>query len=609
VSEHEARYQQTLARAFHDHPLIGMAFRHRSMRRTPISFRDRPYLVELYVVLDIDYEPLCDGLDIVKAPQTGQSEQAIQLVFYEAGWLGRFVGYVLPVDRLRDRFVSARINPLLLDVPQYRKKLPGNDLAELRDASRSKRGEAGNLRIKKLGNGAILFLGAKTDADFVELSVDTMVIDEYDLCINASKLNVAKAADRLREANRPHLHRMGNAEIPRGGITKLFEEGDQRLYHWRCSHCGERQPIDWLENVVRQDDSGKWIFRDPLANKHQDGPVRVECRRCHQFFFRSGEDSCWVPMEPNRRRRSYRITRADKISENFRIAMAEWCAAQGSSTLLIAWWRGWFAIAWEPSSGKLTREDIADASVLPISDWEGGEKYEEANVTAGIDVGSLFNIVITNNVLGAGGVIERRGIWAGTVVTEDQVLELLERYRVKKAGIDEGPETRIAQSIRDRAKKFGCDVWLVHFHEQPKIGKHQFALSLDYSLRRASVDRTQVFDATADQIRSGAALGRLYRKMGLCPPPDPSVGSSESKKEAEAILAKMAAPPPVGARLWPEDTPDVWGFIDQMKAPRRMTLENRIIWSKGPPDHYRLADVYDRVAYEISKKGGMFVEL
>ena len=62
-----------------------------------------------------------------------------------------------------------------------------------------------------------------------------------------------------------------------------------------------------------------------------------------------------------------------------------------------------------------------------------------------------------------------------------------------------------------------------------------------------------------------------------------------------------------GRRVFPEDIQTVLGWSQQMRAPVRVLNENksRIIWTEGKsPDHYRLAGIYDRIAYDVNEAGG-----
>jgi hypothetical protein len=607
VTQGPRLYYQTMARLTTQHPLIGMAMlRHRNARAQPMSFRDRPYLIEWYTDFG-QYPKGLDGADIVTAPQVGKTELVMQLLLYEAGWLGRLVANAWPTVIARNHFVKTRINPVLLDVPAYRQKLPARDLAALQKGDTST--DTGSMRSKRFGAGSLLFTAAAVNTDWVEFSVDTMVIDEYDHCLGHSELNLAKAPDRMRASSDPRLYRMGNPEIPRRGIERLWADGDQRLYTWRCPHCGERQPIIWVDSVVRQEDSGQWVLRDPVAQRDPTAPIRPCCLRCARPFEREAAGSCWVAQEHLRDRRSYRTSRFDAIDQPLREAWDEWMMAQGATEKLRAWWRGWQGIAWEPASGGITRTDIVDASILAPMDHQGGAKYKGLSITAGIDVGSLFHVRVSMNVRGAGGRVERRGIWVGTVQTPEQVHDILQRYHVRTATIDEQPELRIAQGIRDDARRYGCTVWLCHFAPTPRAGREEFGLKSDPKARVVVADRTQLMDASADGLRLGGQMGRLYARAGLLPPP--FVPANANPEDYADTWAKLDSMPDAGAEratLWPSDAPSLHQFVDQMMASRRLYDDKGVVrWDEGGhADHYRLADAYDLLASVMDGRGARF---
>ena len=63
----------------------------------------------------------------------------------------------------------------------------------------------------------------------------------------------------------------------------------------------------------------------------------------------------------------------------------------------------------------------------------------------------------------------------------------------------------------------------------------------------------------------------------------------------------------------PEDASNVLGFDDQMCAPVR-TLEmtksgERYVWTKPRDDHFRHADVYERIAMDLLDVGVGYIEL
>ena len=602
--------RRVIAKTAHDYPLIGSALlRHRSTRGRPMSFRWRPFLVELYA--DLAHggkvgprDGVPGGADIVSAPQTGKSDLFIQMAIHEAGWEGRFVAYVLPTQGKRNDFVTRRINTHLQEVPAYRARLPGGDEGTARIP------ETGNMKTKRLGSGMMLFLGANTDTDWVEFSADTMILDEYDLCWEASFRsdgtvgNLDKANDRLREGREPRLFRLGNPEIARGGMEALWAAGDQRDWHFRCGHCGERQAIEWDVNIARQEDSGRWALRDRDAVLDPDAPVRPVCRRCARPFDRDPAGACWVPASLVARRRSYRISRFDAIDQPIRPAWEEFLEALVDTQKMRGWRRGWEGRAWEPASARLTREDIVDAAVLGTNDPAGGDAYSGA-MTMGVDVGAVLNVIVSRLVRGAGGRTERRAVFVATVGSFEQVLDVAKRYRVRTAVVDARPETRKAQELRDDLKRVGIDCWLCQFSPSARADREEFAMRLDQRARVVTVDRTQLLDVSADACRAGAALGRALSSAGLRQPP---VWTDLEPAVRAVALAPLPDPGIDGVRLWPSDVDTVLGFTAQMRAPQRLLKENgTIVWDeRGQPDHFRLTDAYDLLAMKLDGRGGSF---
>jgi hypothetical protein len=563
------QYRSTLANVAGLHPMLHIALvHHRNTRGQPLSFRDKPYLVELYTDL-----PRQEEVVLRKAVQTGVSELCIQLAFERSGWSGRIVAYVLPSHNIRNRFVQKRIDPLLQHVPAYRERHQGSaDSSRTRGAPRS----TGNLALKQFGDGSILFLGSNTPGNFVEFSADTLIIDEFDQCDPG---NLAKARDRLRASPYPQEVRLGNPTLPRVGISRLYDESDQRRWFHRCTHCGHRGPLDWWANVVELDDDGHWQPRDRARAQYlrargikhptpaQD--VRPVCIVCRQPFDRQPAGGLWVPAFPDRVVRGYSMSRLDVLSDSLWALYREWLEAQGNSERLATFYCSVLGIPYEFSGARITHAMLGDACTAPALDYLGGPEYGRQVVTAGIDVGTVLNVSISTTQPPAtpDGDPVRVAAFIGAVRTFDEVADLLRRYRVDVAVVDAMPEIRMAQGLRDQfVEEGGCQVWLARFHPTPRVGVQRYGMRLDYQTNSVTVDRTQVFDATFDDIRGGT-------------------------------------------RLFPEDVFTVFAWADQMRAPVRVLDEQkqRIRWDNGSnPDHYRLADVYDRIAHDLMDLGGSY---
>ncbi len=544
-------------------PLIRQAaLCHTTTRGGPLSFRDKPSLIEMYT----DF-PTIEGADVCKAVQTGVSELIIQMHLEAAGWRNRIAALVLPTHTLRDRFVQRRVNTLLMRVPEYRELSGGL----MRSTKIGKRG-AENLKVKQFGDGALLFLGSNSANDFVEFSCDILTVDEFDNC---DAMNLAKARDRLRNSPNPQLFRIGNPSIPTLGIAALFDEGDRRLFHWRCQGCGERQPIDWFANVVRREDNGTWVPRDTkryhaLLESRGAGPdIRPCCRRCSSPFVRTAQGAAWVAANPGKRR-SYRMTRLDVMSDRlWALFVEEWIPAQGNRHRLAAFYASVLGQGYEDSAAKLTHEMIDRCCVGEVQDWTAGDQYKEEIVVAGIDVGTVLNVVIDVIHSDEDGNTYRRAALVCAVSSFEQVKDILKRYHVDVAVADARPETRKVKELRDWAlwELPNCTVWLAQFHPTDRVGAENYGMRIDYEASTITADRTQLMDATFDEIRTGL-------------------------------------------RVFPVDVTSTMEFFKQMQAPVRKLdpKGRRFIWDEGSkPDHYRLADCYARMAADQAQSGGGFI--
>ena len=545
-------YKSLLLQTSQEFPLIGQAtLYHRNTRGQPMSFADFPYLAQMYAEMPEN------GADIRKAVQTGLSELFICLALYHSGWKGKIVAYVLPTFSVRDRFVAGRINKILTLSEGYRKNLPhGKDV--------------GNNRLKRFGTGTMLFLGSNTATDFVEFSADTLIVDELDQC---DPSNLAKARDRIRASNDPKLYRLGNPTLPNRGICQLFDKSDQRYWFTKCTACGEWQSLDWFKNFITKDDEGNWVPRDEKARnelkycepenlKYEMLPV---CINCNQTFHRHGEGE-WVSLYPERDRAGYTMARLDVLSESITRLYSEWIFSQGDTNRLSTFYTSVLGMGFEFSGAKITAEMLSACSKGKENDYVGGDEYKEYIVSMGIDVGSVLNFSISIAKEDSNGNAIREGVYIGACRSFDEIKELMLRYHVTTCVIDAMPETRMAQDLRDWAMYENMDVWLCRFHPNARVGNEAYSRKLNWETKEVKVDRTQIMDATFDEIKNQD-------------------------------------------RIFPKDMAMVLGFYEQMKASVRVldTERSKITWAEGTAaDHYRFADVYDRIAFDLTQMTGSY---
>ncbi len=551
--------------AVHDrYPLLAIArAHHRNRRGAPITFADKPFLIPLYCIATS-----CAEMVISKATQIGVSELLIQLMLYNAGWRDRICAYVLPQYKTSERFVDERINPLLTEVPAYAARTPGEEYGTTSTSSK------GNLKRKRFGRlGSLLFLGSNTPADFVEFSADMVIIDEVDDC---EKGNIGKIRDRIRESPYPQIFSVGNPRT--GTIHKMWKEGDRSRWHHRCGRCGERQPLVWEEHIVRRTDDNRWMPRDTQrAGGPELGDLRPVCRRCRQPWEREAAGGIWVAESPGATP-SFHISRVDVLASHrnpqpLRQLYAEFVKAQGNTIAMTLFHNGALGRMYEPAGSRVSQDMLEKAMEgQKANDHRPNpQRYKDKTVIMGVDVGNVLNVsvseLIPDDTMPSG--YRRRGLYVCAVPTFGDVEDLIDGFCVDVCVIDAQPETTKAKELRDKYIDEGtCQVWLCRFFPKPRVGAEAFGLKLDYTDNTVNVDRTQVFDTTLDEI-------------ARC------------------------------QKTFPGDAATVLGFMDQMKAPVRGLDADaqRMVWNEGnDPDHFRLCDIYERVAQEIYDRSGGYFE-
>lgn len=523
---------------------------HRTFRGAPLSLRDAPYLAEPMTLL-----ASAERMVFRKAVQIYVSEVLICHLLREVGWHGRIGAYVLPDDPIRDRFVKNRIDKLLMEIPEYRARLPGG-------AEGAEDG-VDSVRAKRIGDGLALFLGARSGTNFVEFSADFAIVDEYDRCDSG---NVALLPDRLSAAIRPQLVYVGNPTLPRVGICAEYDRSDRRVFHWKCGRCNEHQPIDFFANVVERDESGRWVPRDTVrAADPAAGDLRPVCRRCRRPFRRDVKGSCWVAERlEDGLPVGYALSRLDLLAQPLRGLVTKWHEAQGRPAALRAFYCSDLGRGYEPGGTAVTPE-VLDALMAryPI-DYVGGEEYQREIVSCGVDVGNVLNVQVS---VVRGDTREVR--WVGALRDFEQIDDVVERYGVGYLAIDQGPETRLARKLVDRLREKGISAWTVDVSGPPRAGtpEDEYAATKDVEKGSVRCNRTMLLDATlADMV------------------------------ERRLVL--------------PQDVLSVPGWSDQMQASVRVWDEDREAyrWDEGgAPDHYRFADAYDRVAADVARSGGTYV--
>lgn len=539
----------------------------------PYSFSDFPFMIEPLVAVLQQRD-----LVVSKCVQVGWTEMFICLMLMLSGVLGRRVVYCLPNDKLSRNFIQGRFNDTIERSPHYKATAAGGWRSQ----------KAANLGLRHYGAGILRFIGARSRGNFKDYTADTFIIDEFDDLDLDGRRNVPLAEDRIIRSHHPRMVRAGNPTIAGAGIDELYQRSDQRRWHHTCGACGLLQHIDWFGAVVERIAGGTYRVRDTAraVSLRGKGPeavtspamdIRPVCRGCEAPFAR--HHACrWVAASPGVLRRGYNMSQMDVPSVTL---WSMWLVFQEALTdprRLRRFYSGMLGQPFAREGSRLTDEDLRAARGTHALDHDGGPEYEKLLVVAGIDVGLLMNVVVS--------VVEavpldaeepdgetrqvRRRVFAAAVKW-GALDDILERYHVDRAVIDWGPEL---EKTREFAERHNLEthqrVWRCRFHTTPKTSLERWAFELDHTEEIVKADRTAILDQTFTDLRNGSMV-------------------------------------------LPSDILQVQSFADQMKAPVRQlnTKRTRYIWDEdGRPDHYRLADVYERLALEVhTVAGGGYMEV
>jgi hypothetical protein len=204
---------------------------------------------------------------------------------------------------------------------------------------------------------------------------------------------------------------------------------------------------------------------------------------------------------------------------------------------------------------RLAPDDLyaaQSAAASAIGAYELPSGYDGFNfVTMGVDVASerAYSVRISEHL----DDYRKRALWIGEVDDPEELVNLMNRYRVHMAAIDARPETRISRGF---AARFPGRVYLVSYGDQMRE-----AITVKDETWDITVERTVAIDAMVEQIR----------------------------RQHNYLPATLPA-----------------GYVQQMTAIIRRTHildettgKKRVVWESTRADDYAHAETYDVVATEL----------
>ncbi len=460
---------------------------HRTHKAKPLDFENNPCLQRLY----FDRAPF---IVVMKSTQGGVSEWEI---CYILAWAiaGLSIFFVMPTYQLAGQFVHDRFDATVDNTPAYKSYSKANIFARAPEG----------VTLKHFGLGGVAFVGSNSRAGFTSYAADIAVEDEVDEC---DPTNLKMVPERLGFSDYRWRVRVGNPTVKGYGIALAYEESDQKHWHIRCPACRRWIAPDFFKHVVKEEGPGVFRVLDKEWERGSPRDARLICE-CGRPLDRK-RDGQWIAARPASPISGYHMSRLVAGQVTIAEMLDRLEDGTKSEESLVRFYNGDLGLPYVGHGAKID-EDMLDAclgdyGMAGPSGWAGQPGIR----VAGVDVGSVFNIIIGR--VTPQGLIQIIHIGevgkTGTMQDAYEVLRTLREWRVVVGVIDAQPEKRISRMIASRHRgMFAC------FYDE---GKRDHVVG-----KTISVDRTAALDQAKDTVmnqfivlpRSARSIKGFYEQM------------------------------------------------------------------------------------------------
>ena len=178
----------------------------------PYSFKYHPWCIE-------PHDATSDFVSVMKAAQMGLTEVAINRSFFTVDVLKRDVLYVLPTALNASDFAKSRFNTALL-YSQYLKDMFT---------------DTNTIGLKQAGGVNLYIRGSRGDSNLKSIPVSVLILDEAD---EMDQRAIHLALERLSGQLHKLVFSLSTPTIPKFGIHKLYLQGSQEHFYFKCPLCG-----------------------------------------------------------------------------------------------------------------------------------------------------------------------------------------------------------------------------------------------------------------------------------------------------------------------------------------------------------------------------------
>lgn len=398
----------------------------------PLEFKNHRFLIDYFA----DDHPV---IVTKKAAQIGmtvaETLKTIHLCYYR----GMNIAHTLQTSDVIKGFVAPKVNPIVQYNPRIKEMLAVDSES-----------------LKQFGRGFAYYRGANAESQAINITVDALLIDEYD---RSNQKVVEMYQSRLDASEFKWRRYFSNPSAIGFGVDGLYNKSDQR--HWLVTHaCGHES---WMDFEQVEDshyvDLDKAIYACGKCGKEITDAQRINGR--------------WVAKYPDRDWHGYWVSQL----------MCPWISAkhivEKYSTNSIEYFNNFvLGKAYTPTDLIVSRENIMSAY--------DPKNVPKNQVAIGVDVGHTKHYVCATSE----GVFD-----VGKTQSWEEIEKLFLMYNSIMV-IDAMPDFTIPKQLME---KYKGKVFICYYKQDTQnAGAVRFKSGADYGVVHA--DRTKIFDLLATEI-------------------------------------------------------------------------------------------------------------
>ena len=429
----------------------------------PYSFRDRPFL------LDIVKDTFPYKVEM-KSAQSGLSEINSAEAIWRAKTRKGNILYTFPAGEQLQQFVDSRPRNAIAINPYLQKFVTGS------------------LNLKKFSicNNQIFFRGVQKRRQIISIDVNSIFVDEIDaydepetIIDTLTKRLGASASPTKRYFSTASFHGTGIALFYYGSDSHREKGSDQRVYSYRCTHCGQ-----WNEDLLFPENLIDLNEKDVKFSHYQPNVIIV-CRFCHKALDRLNALKQWVPKLTSNSNycHGYHISKLLILNSNLNDM---WLDSQNPLKEQ-EFWNSDMGLPYEPKGSRIT-----DSVLDNCRGTHTILRKIERKTCVGVDIGNKIHVVA--------GYYDENNIPKLMDAQELDDWDELDRYYDQvNCGcmvIDMNPDKDEAIAFQTRHS----NVWLAFYGQYLEKTSDLFAKNLDDNI--LSIHRTLMMMTVSDIVHN-----------------------------------------------------------------------------------------------------------